>query len=97
VFWILYLCLTTILISLYMRNLFLISFCLLLKTVFAQPPGTLDPSFGNNGIVLSPIGVSATEAKTILLQPDGKANLQILLLQGTMRMVHPTPLLALMG
>jgi uncharacterized delta-60 repeat protein len=55
-----------------MRNLFLISFCLLLKTVFAQPPGTLDPSFGNNGIVLSPIGVSATEAKTILLQPDGK-------------------------
>jgi len=35
--------------------------------------GTLDTSFGNNGVVISAIGAnSQSEASTVLVQPDGK-------------------------
>jgi uncharacterized delta-60 repeat protein len=52
---------------------FIIIFCfLIIRTTFAQTPGTLDISFGSAGIVLTPIGISHTHSKAILLQPDGK-------------------------
>ena len=38
--------------------------------VDAQFPGSLDPSFGNNGVVLTDLGANAT-AQGLTLQPDG--------------------------
>ena len=55
-----------------MKKFLLIFCCLVLKTAFTQTPGSLDLTFGTNGIVLTPAGISDTYAKSILLLPDGK-------------------------
>lgn len=55
-----------------MKKLIIIFCFLLIKTTFAQNPGTLDINFGTNGIVLTPIGISHTHSRAILRQPDGK-------------------------
>ena len=40
--------------------------------VNAQNPGSLDPAFGENGIVLSLVGDSYSQANGMAIQPDGK-------------------------
>lgn len=36
------------------------------------PTGILDPSFGTNGFVITPLGTNSSSASAIALQPDGK-------------------------
>lgn len=45
---------------------------LLPARLLAQDPGDLDPSFGNAGTVLTPIGVDNDEVGDAAVQPDGK-------------------------
>lgn len=45
---------------------------LLLLAPAAAAPGDLDPSFGTEGIVLTPIGSYGSAAAAVLLQPDGR-------------------------
>ncbi|MDX9909940.1 MAG: T9SS type A sorting domain-containing protein [Mariniphaga sp.] len=40
--------------------------------VNAQNPGDLDPNFGENGVVLTPIGDNYSQANGMAIQPDGK-------------------------
>lgn len=47
-------------------------FLLVTQILFSQMPGTLDLTFGNGGIVLTPAGNMNTSTKTVLVQPDGK-------------------------
>jgi LPXTG-site transpeptidase (sortase) family protein len=41
-------------------------------TAEALSPGTLDPTFGNNGIVMEDFGAGNASGKEVLIQPDGK-------------------------
>jgi uncharacterized delta-60 repeat protein len=41
-------------------------------TVTAQMPGALDPNFGTNGIVVTPVGTGNDQVFALAVQPDGK-------------------------
>jgi len=56
-----------------MKILFLIVFAYIISTVsISAQPGSLDPSFANNGIFTSQINTSWDEAKALTVQEDGK-------------------------
>ena len=47
--------------------------CFSIRIIYAQNPGTLDPTFGNNGIVTTDFNSNTMEVgQSVVLQPDGK-------------------------
>lgn len=49
-----------------------IIFLLLSCPVLAQTPGSLDPTFGSDGIVTFPVGSANDQGTALAIQPDGK-------------------------
>jgi len=58
------------LLSVIMAAMFLVIFSS--SIAFSKPDGTLDSSFGQNGIVISPTGNGWNIIRAIAIQPDGK-------------------------
>ena len=54
-----------------MKSLLLLSALLLATALFAQPPGTLDPSFANKGILIDP-SVKNFIGETVRVNKDGR-------------------------
>ena len=55
-----------------MKKIFSIIFCLIIKNIHAQTPGTLDSSFGINGKVTTPVGTGLSVSFANIIQNDGK-------------------------
>lgn len=57
-----------------MKKLLLFTFCSIFNYVlfYAQPAGTLDPTFGNGGKVVTSIGSGIDKAYGVAIQSDGK-------------------------